>query len=80
MLNIYNKAATMIRYDIVNAQGEGIWEGGNPARAIEAFRSSPRDCRLYVSGWETDGIETLPTGQPVDVTALIGAVRGGWVW
>jgi hypothetical protein len=33
-----------------------------------------------VSGWDTDGIETIPTGQPVDVTALIGAVRGGWVW
>ena len=80
MLNIYTKPALMIQYDIVDAEGVGVWTGGNPAYAIEAFRSSPKDCRLLVSGWETDGIETMPTGQPVDVTALIGAVRGGWIW
>jgi hypothetical protein len=80
MLNQYHKPALMIQYDIINAEGEGIWEGGNPARAIEAYRAAPAGCRVLVSGWETDGIETIPTGQPIDVTALIGAVRGGWVW
>ena len=80
MINQYTKPALMIQYDIINAEGEGIWEGGNAAYAIEAFRSAPSDSRLLVSGWETDGIETLPTGQPIDVTALVGAVRGGWVW
>lgn len=79
-MSYFPKSALMLEYHIVNQEGESIWEGGNPARAIEAFRASPRDCRLLVTGWETDGIETIPTGQPVDVTALIGAVRGGWVW
>jgi hypothetical protein len=79
-MSYFPKSALMIRYDIVNEEGEGIWEGGNPALAIEAYRAAPAGCRVLVSGWDTDGIETLPTGQPIDVTALIGAVRGGWVW
>jgi len=79
-MSYFGKSALMIRYDIVTSEGEGIWEGGNPAYAIEAFRNAPSDSRLLMSGWETDGIETIPTGQPLDVTPLIGAVRGGWVW
>ncbi len=79
-MSYFPKSALMIRYDIVNEEGEGIWEGGNPALAVEAYRNAPAGCRVLVSGWDTDGIETIPTGQPIDVTALIGAVRGGWVW
>ena len=79
-MSYFPKSALMLTYDVVNSEGEGIWHGANPALAIEAYRAAPANSRVMVSGWDTDGIETIPTGQPVDVTALIGAVRGGWIW
>ena len=70
----------VIEYLVVSPEGEVTWQGDNPARAIEAYRALPASSRLLVQGWEKVGAGELPTGRPVDVTSLIGAVRGGWVW
>lgn len=80
MSSYFPKSALMVDYYIVNEEGACVWEGGNPARAIEAYRAAPAGCRVLMAGFDTDGVETIPVGQPLDVTALIGAVRGGWVW
>lgn len=70
----------LIEYIVVSPEGEVTWQGNSPARAIEAYKELPTNSRVLVQGWEKTGTSELPTGRPVDVTALIGAVRGGWVW
>ena len=70
----------VIEYLVVSPEGEVTWQGDNPARAIEAYRELPANSRVLVQGWERAGTSEMPTGRPIDVTALIGAVRGGWIW
>lgn len=70
----------VLEYLVVSPEGEVVWQGDNPARAIEAYRELPHNSRVLVQGWERADTTELPTGRPVDVTSLIGAVRGGWVW
>jgi hypothetical protein len=67
-------------YEVVAGDGNTVWGGENPAEAIKAYRSQPIGTRLLVSGWEGNEPEDMPVGQPLDITELIGAVRGGWVW
>ena len=70
----------VLQYLVVSPEGEVTWQGDNPARAIEAYRELPHNSRVLVQGWERAGEGEIPTGRPIDVTSLIGAVRGGWVW
>lgn len=67
-------------YEVVEREGNTIWGGENPVEAIEAYRSQPIGTRLLVSGWEGNEPEDMPVGQPLDITGIIGAVRGGWIW
>jgi len=70
----------VLEYLVISPEGDVTWQGDNPARAIEAYRELPANSRVLVQGWERADTTELPTGRPVDVTSLIGAVRGGWVW
>jgi hypothetical protein len=74
------KSPLTLFYEVVGEDGESAWGGESPVTAIEWFRSAPKGSRLLVSGWESDEIDAQPVGQALDITALIGAVRGGWVW
>jgi hypothetical protein len=37
---------------------------------------APRGSRLLVSGWESDDLDALPVGQPLDVTELYQMLKG----
>ena len=63
-------------YEVTNFDGETMWGGASEHDAIEWFYRSPVGSRLYVSGWESTDLDAHPIGQPLDITALIGAVRG----
>ena len=60
--------------------GEDLWSGGNEHEAIEAYRNAPTGSRLIVTLWADEGEDAHLIGQQIDITKLIGAVRGGWVW
>ena len=76
--------APFIFYEVIDSEGVTTHEGDSAGEAVAAFRSAPVGARLLVSGWQTDDTELTADaqliGQPLDVTALVGAVRGGWVW
>ena len=76
--------ALFIFYEVIDGDGVTTFEGDKAGEAVQAFKSAPAGARLLVSGWQTDDteltIDAQMIGQPLDVTALIGAVRGGWVW
>ena len=75
-----NKSPLSLLYEVVDGEGNTVWAGENPSEAIKAYQSQPIGTRLLVSGWEGSEPEDMPVGQPLDITELIGAVRGGWVW
>jgi hypothetical protein len=72
--------ALFIFYEVIDSEGVTTFEGDKAGEAVEAFKSAPAGARLLVSGWDTLEEEGILVGQPLDVTALVGAVRGGWVW
>lgn len=76
--------ALFIFYEVIDSEGVTTFEGDKASEAVQAFKSAPAGARLLVSGWQTDDteltIDAHMIGQPLDVTALVGAVRGGWVW
>lgn len=72
--------ALFIFYEVIDGEGVTTYEGEGASEAVEAFKLAPVGSRLLVSGWDTLEEEGVLIGQPLDVTPLIGAVRGGWVW
>ena len=67
-------------YEVVDSEGNTVWAGSKPVDAIAEYRNKALGSRLLVSGWDADDVAAMPVGQPLDITDLIGAVRGGWVW
>ena len=64
-------------YEVADEDGETIWGGASEHEAVEWFYRSPAGSRLYVSAWESDDLDSQPIGRTIDITPLIGAVRGG---
>jgi hypothetical protein len=75
-----SKSPLSLLYEVVDGEGNTVWAGENPYDAIEEYRSQAVGKRLLVSGWEGKEPEDMPVGQPLDMTELIAAVRGGWIW
>ena len=69
-----------VNFYMVTHQGEDVWSGGSEWEAIEAYRKAPTGSKLVVTLWDSDDDDAHLIGQQIDITALIGAVRGGWVW
>ena len=61
-------------YEIVDEKGEAICGGNDTHEAIRYLRSSPVNCRILVSGWESDDEDAHLVGQPIDITKLVYAV------
>ena len=57
-----------------------IWNGGKEWEAVQAYRQAPAGSRFVVTLWDSDEDEAHLIGQQVDITDLVGAIRGGWVW
>lgn len=64
----------------VTHEGEDIWSGGQEWQVVEEWRKAPPGSRLIVTLWESGEDDAHIIGQQIDLTKLIGAVRGGWVW
>jgi hypothetical protein len=60
-------------YEVVDDKGVAIWGGNSANEAIEYLRRSPINCRLLVSGWESDEEDAHLVGQYLDITKFIFA-------
>jgi hypothetical protein len=60
-------------YEIVDEKGQAIWGGNSANEAIEYLRRSPINCRVLVSGWDSDEEDAHLVGQSLDVTKIIFA-------
>lgn len=60
-------------YEVVDGKGEAIWGGNSANEAIEYLRRSPINCRVLVSGWESDEEDAHLVGQSLDITKVIYA-------
>jgi hypothetical protein len=60
-------------YEVVDEKGVAIWGGNSANEAIEYLRRSPINCRVLVSGWESDEEDAHIVGQSLDITKIIYA-------
>lgn len=60
-------------YEIVDEKGEAIWGGSSANETIEFLRRSPINCRVLVSGWDSDEEDAHLVGQSLDITKVIFA-------
>jgi hypothetical protein len=60
-------------YEVVDEKGVAIWGGNSANEAIEYLRRSPINCRVLVSGWESDEEDAHIVGQSLDITKVIYA-------
>jgi hypothetical protein len=67
-------------FEVADSDGETTYGGESPVLAIQWFRQSPAGSRLYVTAWDGNEVESQPLGPAIDLTELVGAVRGGWIW
>jgi hypothetical protein len=74
------KLVSSVNFYQVTHEGEDIWSGGQEWQAVEEWRKAPPSSRLIVTLWESGEEDAHLIGQQIDITRLIGAVRGGWVW
>jgi hypothetical protein len=58
-------------YEVVDAAGTPLWGGESGYEAIKQFRNSPINCRLLVSGWDSDAEDAYLVGQPLDITSAV---------
>ena len=58
-------------YEVVDAAGTALWGGGSAHDAVREFRTSPLNCRLLVSAWESDADDARLIGQPIDITSAV---------
>lgn len=71
--------STVNFYQITLA-GEDLWSGGKEWQVVEEWRKAPPNSRLVVTLWDSEGDDAHLIGQQIDITDLVGAIRGGWVW
>jgi hypothetical protein len=70
------KSPLSLFYEVIEPDGETRWGGERVFDAICWLHLAPRGSRLLVSGWESDDIDAIPIGQPLDVTELYQMLKG----
>lgn len=70
------KSGLKLFYEVIEPDGETRWGGERVFDAINWLHLAPRGSRLLVSGWESDDLDALPVGQPLDVTELYQTLKG----
>lgn len=71
--------STVNFYQITH-DGVDLWSGGKEWQVVEEWRKAPPNSRLIVTLWDSEGDDAHLIGQQIDITELVGAIRGGWVW
>ncbi len=76
IIAFHPRVSTLINlYEVVDEKGEAIWGGNSANEAIEYLRRSPINCRLLVSGWDSDEEDAHLVGQTIDITEIIQRAR-----
>ena len=71
VIAFHPRVSTLVNlYEVVDEKGEAIWGGNDTHEAIRYLRNSPVNCRILVSGWESDEEDAH----------LVGFVRHGKFW
>ena len=60
-------------YEVVDEKGQAIWGGNSANETIEYLRRSPINCRVLVSGWDSNEEDAHLVGQSLDITKVIFA-------
>ena len=78
--NIYTihpkKSPLILLYEVVDENGRAEWGGNNAEHCMQWLSLAPTNSRVLVSGWESDDLDALPVGQPLDVTELYQTLKG----
>ena len=70
------KSGLSLFYEVIEPDGETRWGGERVFDAISWLHLAPKGSRLLVSGWESDDIDAIPVGQPLDITEMYQLLKG----
>ena len=78
IINFHPKESPVFTFfEVVDAEGNGIWGGNSSIEAIQWLRRSPLNSRLLVSGWDAEGEDAMIIGQPMDITKIVFGTLAG---
>ena len=70
------KSPLILLYEVVDENGVAEWGGNNAEHCMQWLSLAPTGSRVLVSGWESDDIDAIPVGQPLDITELYQMLKG----
>jgi hypothetical protein len=67
----YKSKRMIVFYEVSDSQGITIWGGENVLEAIDWYRKSPPDSKVWVGQYETNGEDAKPVGNFFEITPIV---------
>ena len=61
----------IIFYEVSDAQNLAIWGGESPQEALNWYRNSPLDSKIWVSEWLTDEEDAREVSTQIEITPIV---------
>ena len=61
----------IIFYEVSDAQNLAIWGGESPSEALNWYRNSPLDSKIWVSEWLTDDEDAREVSAQIEITPIV---------
>lgn len=61
----------IIFYEVSDAQNVAIWGGESPSEALNWYRNSPLDSKIWVSEWLTDDEDAREVSPQIEITSIV---------
>jgi hypothetical protein len=67
----YKGKRLVVFYEVSDSQGIAIWGGENVLEAIDWYRKSPPDSKVWVGQYETTEEDAKPTMDFLEITPIV---------
>jgi hypothetical protein len=61
----------IIFYEVSDAQNIAIWGGESPSEALDWYRKSPLDSKIWVSEWLSDDEDARKVSPQIEITSIV---------
>lgn len=72
VVSIYPPRQKTFFYEVTDSDGVALWGGGLLDEAFKWLRMPNAD-RIFISEWETDDLDAVMVGNPIEITSFFKA-------